>query len=501
NCVLPAEGFPRSRGYYCGEVLDAEDLPVTLMTELFPNGGGVERETTRAALTLEYEFGGGATLTSLTGWSEEDQATETDVTYGNYNPGGFWRIEGEERDALSQELRLESSPEGRFHWLLGAYYFDGSDDDVRQDQVLADGSLAPNLAAPLNEFEIENRAIFGSVDYDFTDKLTATLELRYAEDEITQNEFPQTGAPTRTVSDTFYSTSPRAIVSYRPTDESNIYLSYAQGNKPGTFNSGIASLAGAPEAVDEEESDNYEIGGKVRMLDGRLSMSTAFYYIDWTNQQLTQNIFVQTPQGPVANSFVENVGESEVTGFEIEVSAILTDNWDLQFGWSYTDAKIVSYFNQDQADLTSPNSLADLPTAEDRQADLEQYGDVSGQRLPRTPEHQGFLVTTYRVPFGSDFEWFLSGDVTYEGSKFAQVHNLAETGDRTYFGLRTGFENRNWSVILWGKNLTDDTTPTDILRYIDGRGIFPPFLGFRTRGFALSLPRGRQVGLTASYRF
>jgi hypothetical protein len=61
-------------------------------------------------------------------------------------------------------------------------------------------------------------------------------------------------------------------------------------------------------------------------------------------------------------------------------------------------------------------------------------------------------------------------------------------------------------VTLWGKNLTDDTTTTDILRYIDLKGVetFPQYIAlgrYIPRGFALTLPRGRQVGLTASLRF
>ena len=40
NCFMPQDGFPRSRGYYCGDVFDVDDIPVALMTEMFPNGGG-----------------------------------------------------------------------------------------------------------------------------------------------------------------------------------------------------------------------------------------------------------------------------------------------------------------------------------------------------------------------------------------------------------------------------------------------------------------------------
>jgi hypothetical protein len=91
-------------------------------------------------------------------------------------------------------------------------------------------------------------------------------------------------------------------------------------------------------------------------------------------------------------------------------------------------------------------------------------------------------------------------DLTAEGSKFAQVHNLIETGNRMYLNARVGLETDNWSVQLWGRNLNDDDTATDILRYVDGRGL-TYFAGLGTRAFTVSLPKPRQVGLTATYKF
>jgi hypothetical protein len=106
-------------------------------------------------------------------------------------------------------------------------------------------------------------------------------------------------------------------------------------------------------------------------------------------------------------------------------------------------------------------------------------------------------VVQYTLPLSDGLDLALGSDVVYESSKFSQVHNLIETGDRTYLNARIGFEGRSWSVTLWGKNLTDDDTALDILRYIDSRNIPSP----ATRGFAVTLPRPRQLGVTASLRF
>jgi hypothetical protein len=46
--------------------------------------------------------------------------------------------------------------------------------------------------------------------------------------------------------------------------------------------------------------------------------------------------------------------------------------------------------------------------------------------------------------------------VSYESSKFVQVHNLAETGAATMAGLRFGFESDNLDFSVVGKNINDE---------------------------------------------
>jgi hypothetical protein len=88
-----------------------------------------------------------------------------------------------------------------------------------------------------------------------------------------------------------------------------------------------------------------------------------------------------------------------------------------------------------------------------------------------------------------------------------QLDNLAETGAATKVGIRLGISSDAWDVTLWGKNVFDDRTAADALRYIDTAGITPTnyttpqFGGITPRGFALTLPRQRQFGITANYKF
>lgn len=118
------------------------------------------------------------------------------------------------------------------------------------------------------------------------------------------------------------------------------------------------------------------------------------------------------------------------------------------------------------------------------------------------------LIVRYERPVNAAIDWYGSADYSYESSNFAAEHNLIETGDRNLVGLRTGLAFDRWDVSMWAKNLLDDDTPVDVMRFFDRRTeSLPSFpqLGPRPsstpRAFGIPLPRGRQVGATVRYRF
>jgi iron complex outermembrane receptor protein len=583
NCQLPGPTLPRSRGYYCGVAQPISKLTVQQRTDLFPDPG-INRDRVRAALTAKLGFGDGYEAVSVTGWSHEDYAIALDASYAGYdafglldspalpppapgvagdptrqfrNKGAFWRIQEERREDFSQELRLRSPADRAFRWTLGAYYFKQSDDLTRDDKVTPDARIVPNGAAALFVRDLENEALFGGLEYDLSERWTATAEFRHARDTRRQegaqyatspvapsrcapggdgilvSTSPSTGCivssgvrtPVATLEETFKSDKPRFTLRWKPTDDLTLFANYAEGNKPGGFNQPavlpLLEGLGKGAAYDEEESVNIELGGKFRLLDGRVFATLTLFDTELTNQQLTQNIVGVNAAGSViANSYIENVGKTDSRGVEVELTARLTDRLDVSLGGSYVDAIIRQHLNQDQADLysnrpssafsvvsvTNPGGCGTLGASAAanaaaclalRNLDNAQFGDVAGKRAPRAPEYNGYLILQYTMPVTDGLDLALGGDVAYEGSKFSQVHNLIETGDRTYVNARIGLEGRSWTVSLWGKNLTDDDTALDILRYIDSRNIPSP----ATRGFAVTLPRPRQIGLTATLKF
>jgi iron complex outermembrane recepter protein len=589
NCQLRSAALPRARGYRCGEVIDTDLLSFRQRTDRLERGGGLERDRLRTALRLNWDFGDGYELVSATAYNAEQYKNATDQSWNAYdafasadpavqpaipagvqglvvrqflNAGSFWRENWEDRNDFSQELRINSPAADieagrKLSWSGGLYYFRADDDQTASLKTFPDGTLLVNGTGALSLEATKNTALFLSAEYNFNERWALSAEVRRGKDEISvvnlavptvtlstaggvwtqvvggMNVALPTSVPGYTVGATpmglFNSTTPRASLRYEPNDDATFYLTWARGNKPGGFNTGnvvlLLAQQGIDDTFDEEFVESTEIGGKFRLLDGRVQFNIAAFYNDLFNQQLTQNIAGQVGATAITGSFTSNVGESEIRGVEVEFNARLTESWDIGLGYAFTDAELIEYVNVDQADLFSPRPATfftngvgcfnanpppgRLTCQQARDLDNAEYGDVAGNVPPRAPRHQGYVTTSWKRPLANGWKLSIGGDVTYEASKFDQIHNLLETGDHMYVNARIGLEGEAWSVQVWGKNLTDDDTAIDILRYIDARTPLPvapagssAFSAVNSpRGFVITPPRGSQVGITATYRF
>jgi outer membrane receptor protein involved in Fe transport len=98
--------------------------------------------------------------------------------------------------------------------------------------------------------------------------------------------------------------------------------------------------------------------------------------------------------------------------------------------------------------------------------------NISGNRYPLAPEETASLAFNYDAPLAAGHGLNLIGNfsTTYEGSKYVQVHNLAETGSTTLVNLRVGVRSDDgWSIVAFGRNLTDVDTIPMATRWFDLR--------------------------------
>ena len=507
NCCERTVDAPRAREYYIGKAQPENNL--NLYTDLLEQNGGAgnQLDRTSGSLTINWRLDG-MTLTSLTGILKDELESGFDSSYAGYDPsppilaGSFLIHEVRDFDDISQELRLTSAGDQPLRFIAGLYYYKGdANTESRQRINPVSGAATPES---LGRDEVENHAVFGSLEYDFAADWTAGVELRWAEDEVTVSSTPTTatGCDSTRCNDTFRSLTPRFTLAWRTTDDLTTYANIAKGTKPGDFNNRVPTLGnGSPDesyrVVDEETLWSYELGLKADLLDDRLTLLLSTYYLEVEDQQVTTLIELDT--GGTASILV-NAGQTSAYGIEAEAQAALSDNLSVHATYAWVRSEFDEYISPEEADLRGGDGSY---------ADTQLLGDVSGKRSPRVPEHMASLTARYQRALTADTQWYTAADWTYESSKYAQEHNLIETGSRQLVGLQTGLQHGQWDASLWVRNLFDDDTPADVLRYFDGRyGSLPVYpqegsaAPSRTpRGFAIPLAPGRQAGITVRFRF
>ena len=130
------------------------------------------------------------TLTSISSFdsTEVEYSEDTDgqpyVVFQFYQEGDY--------DQLSQELRLASDTAVDFRWIMGAFYFSEEAEYVstaRRTPAGNPGNAGSGYfnVVPNTIVNQDNKAYsaYGQVEYDFNDRLTTTLGLRYAYEEKT----------------------------------------------------------------------------------------------------------------------------------------------------------------------------------------------------------------------------------------------------------------------------------------------------------------------------
>lgn len=412
---------------------------------------------------------------------------------------------------------MRFDPAGNFSLTLGAYFYESDESGVGVGSsatpaaVWIDGrpvfspfnprfvplpgfsTSASYEGAPLTDdgaASISSRSVFGSVEFRALDQLVLSAELRWNEDEF---DVRPEGAD-ESVNGSFDSLLPKVTARYEVTDASMLYFTVGRGNKPGSLNSN----AGLPEAdrnVDEEEALSYELGLKALWMGNRLETSVAAYRIDWEDMQLTSTRAATVNGQDRTFSILENVGESVIQGYELDVTYRLAEFWTTRLGYAWIDSEIERFVQSVDAGAMAGSALREAALI----AGYSSSGDViiSGRALPQTSREQAVFSNVLEGNLNAGWTWFLRADYHFNSERFAQVYNLASTGDREILNVRGGFRSASIDAELWIDNALDDDTSPALIRYVDGSDLtFNPF----NRAIGLTLPGRRRAGVTLRYR-
>lgn len=459
---------------------------------------GLTREAYQANLTADYDIGD-YTISASAGKNKNRWAALTD-TYNRAPDGtGYFSTVylPYNINNTSAELRLASSGQGPFKFMFGGNYYNES----IKFQTLAFRPSATNTAGavtPLSQptdYRARTFGIFGSASYNFTDQLKLSGEARYQWDNIHHLVQPITSAvPTVDLSETFKSFSPRVILNYEASSALNFYASYARGTRPGTFNSNYLAFSDfqkaqmvanagrdIPTAVAEEKLTSYEAGIKGNFFDRRVRLLASFYYSEWRDRQINQNIaYLATPTSTTTSTATLTFpdGSTNLWGLELEGTVKATEHltFDGTFNWAKTDIRKTA----------CSECLATVGV-------LNPVGNL----MERYPEFSGTLGATYRHEISGDWEGFARADYIYVGKQYATSDNVTWLRAANRVNASIGIENDVYRVELFSRNLFNNKVASNILRNAN------PFSGVSQGAnlIVLAAPERQTFGIRASAKF
>jgi iron complex outermembrane recepter protein len=552
--------------FFCGVIkpqpnnirLNTDPLPIN--TALGTRDGtaydGITNEQLTMTNIIDWDLGGsGWILSSLTGWRDNKNFFGTDSDHSDafvYFAGNaantlntepaFANTNRDDQQDFSQEVRIASPADAPLRVLAGLYYFKQTFQS--QDITFASGTAGLGVRNDNSEYStIEDKAIFGLVEYDFSDNFSITAEGRYAEEVKTQISRGAGGASVFCAGQAqllpvfgasgagnicrpkakFTGFDPRVTMNYTTPGGTLIYGVFATGRKPGGFN-GSAGVTATAQSTSGQSFINYlpekskggEVGVKFDALNRTLRGSLSIFYNELTNVQLTQAI--PNPSGTGAlTSIVANSGNAKTEGFEFEWQAAPADGLLLNLGIAYVNAEFTKGCDADLFILNSGGYRTNFDTGNPTAAGLALC-DISGKKLPLGSPwivNGGF---NYETGIGSgDTKLFMLSNFSYEDSKYIQTDNLAKTGDAFLLNARLGVRTKNFTIALFGRNLTDEDSIPLATRWFDlryGAGTrnlpAPPYtFDGRTaqletgspRAFFGALRKGRTLGVEATFNF
>jgi iron complex outermembrane receptor protein len=448
-----------------------------------------ERNILNTSLVAKY-FADKFTLTSISalqtiGFSFKD--LDFPGIYHSYYDGKIGELLPPQK-VWSEELRINSNSESKFQYTAGVYAFSqkGYEPTTNTAYELSDAEAAfygfPSGSFLVSRNRSNNFGIagFGEMSYLLTNKLKATVGLRYDYetreaifngfgDALLNNGVVTDIKPNKTAEGNYSALSPKFSLSYAVNELSNVYATYTRGFRAGGINA--SSLpTGVKQTFDPEYSNNYEIGYKSFLLDKKLSIGASAFLIQWKDIQF----FNLVAPGTYAR---ENVGDAQSAGLELEISAIPAKGLqvDGSFGFNPTeykgfDLKRVNFF-----------TLVESTTA------------IGGNSLSNAPSHTIFLGAQYEYNINSKLKAVIRGELRNLGSQFTDIQNRIEQPSYTLLNSRIGLNFDKYSLFFWGQNLNNEK----YLAY--GNPDSSPEFGARNRAVRMAQPR--TFGITLSAKF
>jgi outer membrane receptor protein involved in Fe transport len=389
------------------------------------------RKLLSAGLNLNYSTPG-FSVRAVSSFQSLDDFQEIDQ---DFTPQSLFFVEQDQQlQMLAQEINIESAKGGAYNWLFGAFGFKQLLDKAVTVEYGEDGLVQFKL--PFSEYYYtktynntnSGMAFFHQSTLDlggFTFSAGIRADYEKATLDYTDDRF-RNGNATRAdefVSDMdFFEILPKVAVKYSINEYLVPYATVAKGYNSGGFNSTFEREE--DRSFNPEHSWNYEAGLKAKWLQQRIYANLAFFYIDWSNQQIYQTV----PSG--TGSMLTNAGKSESKGVELELKALPVQNLETWLTFGYNEARFAEYVKDDDE-------------------------DYSGNYLPYVPKYSFSVGGNYKVDVRASWLDQIRINLSYNGFGKHYWHESNEAY-QDFYGLlnhRLSFEKNNIIFSFWGKNI------------------------------------------------
>lgn len=298
----------------------------------------LEQDTVSAK--VDYRLDDYWSLTSLTANTSSDYDARLD--FDQSADANQVVLRQQDGNLFSQELRLNYNGD-TVKSFVGAYY--GRSTNDFHDRLLFNNAL---FGTAKGDTTIENKALFGEINWTFAPRWTLITGLRYDHEtndtDIDQDDFSSPGK----VSKSFDAVLPKLGLDYQLAEGQYLGFMVQKGYRGGGVN---MRAGGGHEAYDPEYTTNYELSYRGSFYDDTLRTRANLYYTDWKDQQVS----VLDPNTDFVHVF--NAGSSDIKGLEVSVEKDFGEQLTLNAAASVTDGKYKDFVTGDGRDMSGEDFL------------------------------------------------------------------------------------------------------------------------------------------------
>lgn len=378
-----------------------------------PGPNGDVRDARSVSANARYKLGK-AELMTISAY--RDYSVRSDQNMG-YNlavaalGGGAYSAD-EKGEQRSQELRLTGKSGENIKWLFGGLYLNETHSYDYNFNIPAFGP--PSLIA--SDYERNEFAGYGEATVKLLKGLELTAGIRVTND---RHEFQSNAAGFNEAS--FTNVTPKFRAAYRFDADRLVYISATRGARSGGFN----RISSSKIPYDNEYLWSYEAGLKSQWLNKSLTFNAAAFYINWTDQQVQEQI----APGIITTT---NASKSHSQGFEMDANWRPISGLELS---GFVGVTIGEY---------------------DRFIDANTGADYSGNQLINTPKFSGGAAIQYKwALFNMPLKGMARLEYKFKGDHYFDFENRLKQSSYGLVNARLGVENARFSAGVFVKNLFD----------------------------------------------